>query len=170
MPPLALQTSDGEQVQLESVSGRRWVLYLYPLTGEPGIDVPRGWDQIPGARGCSQEACSFRDNLTALQAEGAEQVLALSSDRAEYQQDLVRRFHLPFPMLSDPDLTLAAALDLPTFSANGVLLYKRLTLVVDGARITHVFYPIFPPERHADEVLEWLRRNPVQPNPVRTNS
>ena len=139
------------------------MLFLYPLTGEPGVDMPRGWDQIPGARGCSQEACSFRDNLAALQEHGAQQVLALSSDDAQYQQDLVRRLHLPYPMLSDPELSLAGALDLPLFKANGWSLYRRLTLVVDGATIEHVFYPVFPPGSHADEVLDWLRANPVTP-------
>lgn len=161
LPSLTFHTTDSERIQLDTVSLGRWVLYLYPLTGEPGVDMPRGWDQIPGARGCSQEACSFRDNLAALNDLGVQQVLALSTDRAEYQQDLVSRLHLPYPMLSDPELSLAKALDLPTFRANGMTLYKRLTLVVTGDRIEHVFYPIFPPNRHADEVLDWLRTNPT---------
>lgn len=161
LPPLAFQTTDGEQVRLDTVSTGRWVLYIYPLTGEPGVDMPRGWDRIPGARGCSQEACSFRDNLAALRGQGARRVLALSTDRAEYQQDLVRRLHLPYPMLSDPALSLARALDLPTFRANGTTLYKRLTMVLHGDRIEHVFYPIFPPGTHAVEVLEWLAANPA---------
>ncbi len=161
MPALVFQTIDGEQVQLDTVSTGRWVLYLYPLTGKPDVDMPRGWDQIPGARGCSQEACGFRDNLTALQQQGAQQVLALSTDLAEYQQHLVHRLHLPYPMLSDPELCLARALDLPTFHANGLTLYKRLTLVIDGDQITHVFYPIFPPDSHASEVLQWLSTNPT---------
>ena len=163
LPPLSFPATDGSQRQLDEVSPGRWVLFLYPLTGEPGVDMPRGWDQIPGARGCSQEACSFRDNRAALQEHGAQQVLALSSDDAQYQQDLVRRLHLPYPMLSDPELSLAGALDLPLFKANGWSLYRRLTLVVDGATIEHVFYPVFPPGSHADEVLDWLRANPVTP-------
>ena len=163
LPPLSLPATDGSHIQLDAVSPGRWVLFLYPLTGEPGVDMPRGWDQIPGARGCSQEACSFRDNRAALQEHGAQQVLALSSDDAQYQQDLVRRLHLPYPMLSDPELSLAGALDLPLFKANGWSLYRRLTLVVDGATIEHVFYPVFPPGSHADEVLDWLRANPVTP-------
>ena len=160
IPPLAFHTTDGDQVELNTISDGRWVLYLYPLTGDPEVDMPQGWDQIPGARGCSQEACSFRDNLTALQAQGVQQVLALSTDRAEYQQDLVRRLHLPYPMMSDPGLSLAQALDLPTFEANGMTLYKRLTMIVDGDRIGHVFYPIFPPDTHAAEVLKWMAANP----------
>lgn len=157
VPPLVLDSTTGATVQLDSVTTGRWVLYLYPMTGEPGVDMPPGWDQIPGARGCSQEACSFRDNLAALQAHGAQRVVALSSDAVQYQQELVRRMHLPYPMLSDPDLRLASALGLPTFEAAGTMLYKRLTLIVDGDRIRHVFYPVFPPESHADEVLDWLR-------------
>lgn len=166
LPPLVFTGTDDARVQLDTVATGRWVLYLYPLTGEPGVDVPRGWDEIPGARGCSQEACSFRDNLAALQAHGAQRVLALSSDAAEYQQDLVRRLHLPYPMLSDPQLQLARALDLPTFHGDGgggrAELYKRLTMVVQGDRIEHVFYPIFPPDAHAEEVLHWLRTHPPQ--------
>lgn len=162
LPPLEFTTSDGERVRLDTLDSGRWVLYLYPLTGEPGVDMPRGWSQIPGARGCTAEACGFRDNLTELREAGARRVLALSSDDADYQQALVSRMHLPYPMLSDPQLNLAAALGLPTFEVEGMTLYKRLTMVVDGDRISHVFYPIFPPGSHAAEVLDWLRANPVR--------
>jgi peroxiredoxin len=163
LPGLALQATDGSQVRLDRVSGGRWVLYIYPSTGRPGADIPQGWNEIPGARGCSHEACSFRDNLAALKSQGVEQVVALSTDRAEYQQHLVRRLHLPYRMLSDPTRSLGKALDLPTFEANGMTLYKRLTMVVRGGTIEHVFYPIFPPNTHASEVLDWLRANPSQP-------
>ena len=132
------------------------MLFVYPSTGKPGADIPKGWNEIPGARGCSQEACSFRDGLAALKAAGAEQVVALSTDPTEYQQALVRRLLLPYPMLSDPKRLLGRALDLPTFDANGMTLYKRLTMIVRGDTIEHVFYPIFPPDRHASEVLAWL--------------
>lgn len=178
LPSLVLTATGGEQVPLDNVSTRRWVLYVYPLTGDPRVDVPRGWDAIPGARGCSQEACSFRDSFAALRAAGVEQVLALSSDRSDYQTDLVARLRLPYPMLSDPTLSLAKALGLPTFTTGveglgamtgsaegeereGVELYKRLTLVIDHDRIEHVFYPVFPPERHAEEVLDCLRQHPA---------
>jgi len=160
LPALTFPATDGNDIALDTVSTGRWVLFLYPLTGDPGLDMPRGWDQIPGARGCSQEACGFRDNLTALREHGAEQVLALSSDDARYQQNLVRRLGLPYPMLSDPKMSLAAALDLPTFRAHGWTLYKRLTLIVDGLTVEHAFYPIFPPDTHAAEVLDWLRAHP----------
>lgn len=156
LPPLTFTGSHGEPIQLNEVASGRWVLFLYPLTGEPGVDLPRGWDEIPGARGCSQEACSFRDSVQALRDLGVERVLALSSDRPEYQQDLARRLHLPYPLLSDPGLSLAAALDLPTFDALGATLYKRLTLIVQGDRVERVFYPVFPPDAHAEEVVAWL--------------
>jgi len=162
LPAVEFTASDGMRVRLDTVDSGRWVLYLYPLTGEPGVDMPPGWNQIPGARGCTAEACGFRDNLTDMQVAGAQKVLALSTDDADYQRALVSRMHLPYPMLSDPQLTLAKALDLPTFEVEGMTLYKRLTMVVDGARITHVFYPIFPPDSHAAEVLDWLRANPVR--------
>ena len=160
VPSLTFQATDGDDIALDAVSAGRWVLFLYPLTGDPGVDMPCGWDQIPSARGCSQEACAFRDNLVALQEHGAQRILALSSDDAQYQQDLIRRLHLPYPMLSDPEMRLARALDLPTFEANGWTLYKRLTLIIDGNVIEHAFYPIFPPDTHADEVLDWLRAHP----------
>jgi peroxiredoxin len=163
LPGLALQATDGSQVRLGSVAAGRWVLFVYPSTGKPGADIPQGWNEIPGARGCSQEACSFRDNLAALKSEGVARVFALSTDPSEYQQDLVRRLHLPYPVLSDPMRSLGQALDLPNFEANGMTLYKRLTMIVRGAEIEHVFYPIFPPNTHASEVLDWLRRNPAAP-------
>ncbi|MGK5627478.1 MerR family transcriptional regulator [Streptomyces sp. URMC 123] len=157
LPALSFTGTDGSAIRLDAVSEGRWVLFLYPLTGDPAADIPEGWNEIPGARGCSQEACNFRDNLDALRAEGVDRVLALSSDRADYQQALVDRLHLPYPMLSDPGLTLADALTLPTFEADGQTLYRRLTLVLRGATIEHVFYPVFPPDTHADEVARWFR-------------
>lgn len=157
LPALSFTGTDGSGIRLDAVSDDRWVLFLYPLTGDPAADIPEGWNEIPGARGCSQEACGFRDNLDALRAEGVDRVLALSSDRADYQRALVDRLHLPYPMLSDPRLTLADELELPTFEANGQTLYRRLTLVLRGATIEHVFYPVFPPDTHAHEVARWFR-------------
>ncbi|MCY9787602.1 redoxin family protein [Nocardiopsis sp. EMB25] len=157
LPAMSFTSTDGSDLLLDEVSADRWVLFLYPLTGDPAADVPEGWNEIPGARGCSQEACGFRDNLDVLRAQGVERVIALSSDRADYQQALVDRLHLPYPMLSDPRLTLADQLGLPTFEANGQTLYRRLTLLLRGATIEHVFYPVFPPDTHADEVARWCR-------------
>jgi peroxiredoxin len=161
LPGLTFRATDGTDVHLDGVSAGRWVLFIYPSTGKPGAEMPAGWDAIPGARGCSQEACSFRDNLAGLKARGAEQILALSTDPTDYQQELVRRLHLPYLMLSDPTLSLRQALDLPTFGASGRTLYKRLTMIVRGDAIEHVFYPIFPPNTHGSEVLEWLETNPL---------
>ncbi len=118
--------------------------------------MPPGWDAIPGARGCTPEACGFRDAHAQFTELGA-RVLALSTQDVEYQRELSERIHLPFPVLSDERLELTSALRLPTFEAGGSTLLKRLTLVIDDGRIAHVFYPIFPPDAHAGEVLEWLR-------------
>lgn len=158
MPPLRLRTSDRSAVSLDSLGPGRTIMYLYPLSGRPGVDLPDGWDAIPGARGCSTEACDFRDHLHLLREAGAARVFGLSSQPVEYQAELVERLRLPFEMISDEQLQLADALGLPTFSAPGHdRLYSRLTLVVRDGRIEHVFYPIFPPNTHAQQVLDWLK-------------
>jgi peroxiredoxin len=161
LPPYELPSTDGGGVDLGGLGPGRTVVYLYPLTGQPGSDLPEGWDSIPGARGCSTEACSFRDHFEDLRKAGVGQVFGLSSQSTAYQSELVERLHLPFPMLSDGSLVLADGLGLPTFSAEGFArLYARLTLVVTDGVIEHVFYPIFPPDRHAEQVLEWLAAHP----------
>jgi len=158
LPSLTLPATDGQNVELSALGSGRTVIYLYPLTGRPGEDLPDGWDSIPGARGCSTEACSFRDHFHELVQAGADRVYGLSSQSTDYQRELVGRLHLPFAMLSDPDFALADALTLPTFSAPGHdRLHARLTLVASGTRIEHVFYPIFPPNTHSEQVLTWLR-------------
>ena len=159
LPALRLPATTGGEVELGALRGRT-VLYIYPRTGVPGEPLPTGWDSIPGARGCTPEACSFRDHHAELRAAGAE-VLGLSAQPPAEQAEAAGRLHLPFPLLSDPELRLGAALDLPTFGVDGMTLYRRLTLVVDDGVIDHVFYPVFPPDGHADEVLEWLRSHPV---------
>lgn len=162
MPALTLPTSDGRSIELSGLGPGRTVIYLYPLTGRPGVDLPEGWDAIPGARGCSTEACNFRDHFQQLREAGAERVLGLSSQGAEYQAEVVERLRLPFAMISDESLALADALGLPTFSAPGhERLYARLTLVVRDGVIEHVFYPIFPPNEHAGQVLDWLEQHPA---------
>lgn len=161
MPHLELPTSDGMTLDVSSPGPGRTVIYCYPLSGRPGVDLPRGWDEIPGARGCSTEACNFRDHFQDLQDAGVGQVYGLSSQSPDYQVELVERLHLPFTMLSDEDLTLADALTLPTFSAPGhERLYARLTLIIRESTIEHVFYPIFPPNEHARQVLDWLAQHP----------
>lgn len=133
------------------------MIFLYPLTGRPSTELPPGWDLIPGARGCTPQSCGFRDHYRELLDAGAEQVFGLSSQDIAYQREVVERLHLPFAMVSDPALTLARELRLPTFQAGGQTYYQRLTLVIRGSRIEHVFYPVFPPDRHADQVLTWLK-------------
>jgi peroxiredoxin len=150
-------------VNLADPGAARTIIYLYPLTGRPGVDLPPGWDAIPGARGCSTEACDFRDHFVDLQRAGASQVYGLSSQDPGYQAEVVQRLHLPFAMLSDPRFTLADALSLPTFTAPGHdRLYSRLTLVLRNGQIEHVFYPIFPPNTHAQQVLAWLEEHPAR--------
>jgi peroxiredoxin len=157
MPPLELPATDGGTVDLSALGAGRTVLYLYPLTARPGTDQPDGWDSIPGARGCTPEACAFRDHHQDLLAAGATDVFGLSSQDTAYQREAVDRLHLPFRMLADPALRLAGALDLPTFDAGGMTLYKRLTMIIRAGVIEHVFYPVFPPDGHAEQVLGWLR-------------
>ena len=160
VPDLELQATTGEMVQLSALPGPRTVLYLYPMTGRPGVALPDGWDQIPGARGCTPESCAFRDHHAELRSAGAH-VYGLSSQDRDYQAEAVQRLGLPFPILSDPGLELAARLGLPTFDAGTGPLYKRLTMVIAAGRIEHVFYPVFPPDEHAGRVLAWLRAHPV---------
>ena len=162
LPAMSLPTSDANLVDLAALGPGRTIIYLYPLTGRPGVDLPQGWDAIPGARGCSTEACDFRDHYADLQHAGASRVFGMSSQDPQYQAEVVKRLHLPFVMLSDPQLAVADALNLPTFAAPGhERLYTRLTLVVRDGRIEHVFYPIFPPNTHAQQVLDWLRDHPA---------
>ncbi|MBJ7002712.1 redoxin family protein [Streptomyces sp. CRPSP2-6A1] len=163
MPHLELDATDGATVGLDALGAGRTVLYVYPLTGRPGTDLPEGWDSIPGARGCTAEACGFRDHHQELLAAGATHVYGLSSQDSDYQREVTERLHLPFRMLSDPARSLAQALGLPTFTTSGLTLYKRLTLIIKDNVIEHVFYPVFPPDRHADQVLAWLRNNAHRP-------
>ena len=157
LPALSLPATDGSSVRIDELGrGGRAVVYAYPRTGVPGEpELVPDWDLIPGARGCTQEACGFRDHHAELARAGAE-VVGLSTQTTDVQRELVERLHLPFPLLSDAQLELASALRLPTFTVAGEVLLKRLTLVVGGGEIEHVFYPVFPPDRHADEVLRWL--------------
>jgi peroxiredoxin len=163
MPPLALPATSGGPFRVDHVPGefQRLIIYAYPMTGRPGVALPEGWDEIPGARGCTPESCGFRDHAAELGALGAT-VAGLSTQDTAYQREAAQRLRLPFPLLSDADGALTAALRLPTFMVEGRALLKRLTLVIrrgssGTAVIEHVFYPVFPPDRHADEVLGWLR-------------
>jgi len=157
IPRLTLSSTSGRVVALDDVGPGRTILYLYPLTGRPDVDLPDGWDNIPGARGCTTEACDFRDHHSALLDAGASAVFGLSSQDSEYQREVVERLGLPFDMLSDVELSLAEKLNLPTFQAGGRTLYKRLTLAIVDNAIEYVCYPIFPPNQHAQQLLAWLR-------------
>lgn len=155
MPNLGLAATDGETVDLSRIAGRV-VVYAYPRTGEAGKDVPDSWNQIPGARGCTPQSCSFRDHFRELMGHGVARVYGLSTQDSAYQKEAVDRLRLPFPLLSDAGLELARALDLPTFDFEGTTLLKRLTLIIADGVIEHVMYPVFPPDRSASEVLDWL--------------
>jgi peroxiredoxin len=155
VPPLALEATTGESVRLDQLDGRT-VLFCYPRTGRPDQELPPGWNAIPGARGCTPEACGFRDAHGPFEDLGV-RVLALSTQAPDYQREMAERLKLPFAVLSDDLLELTRALRLPTFETSGWTLLKRLTLVIDDGRVRHVFYPIFPPDTHAAEVLSWLR-------------
>jgi peroxiredoxin len=156
LPALRLTATTGEPVDLAELGGTGTaVLFIYPRTGKPGEELPTGWDLIPGARGCTPQSCAFRD----LHAEFAEQgvrVVGLSAQSPEDQAEFAERVHLPFPVLSDPSLQLADALGLPTFETAGMTLYKRVTLVIQDGEVVRAFYPIFPPNRNAADVLDWL--------------
>ena len=160
VPHLALPATSGETVVLDQLGPGRTVLYVYPLTGRPDVDLPDGWDDIPGARGCTAEACGFRDHHDDLRAAGAASVFGLSSQDGDYQREVVSRLRLPFAMLSDAALDLAELLGLPTFLAGGMTLFKRITLVISDGAIEHAFYPVFPPDKHAQQVLAWLQSHP----------
>lgn len=154
LPSVPLASTSGEIVDLSALPGRT-VVYCYPMTGRPDRSLPAGWDEIPGARGCTPQTCSFRDHHAELRSLGAS-VFGSSTQDTEYQREAATRLHLPFALLSDSDLALAGALGLPTFEVDGMVLLKRLTLVIDEGWIEKVFYPVFPPDRSAEEVVEWL--------------
>ena len=155
LPPVALQATSGEMIDLSKLSGRT-VLYVYPMTGRPDRPLPEGWDAIPGARGCTPQSCAFRDHFAELQACGTT-VFGISSQSTGYQREAKNRLDLPFELLSDTELVLKISLSLPTFSSSGTELYKRLTMIVTYGMIQHVFYPVFPPDRNAGDVIDWLR-------------
>jgi peroxiredoxin len=155
VPPIALKATTGDTIRVDQLEGRT-VVFCYPRTGRPDEELPPGWNAIPGARGCTPEACGFRDAHQQFADLGV-RVLALSTQPSDYQREMADRLHLPFPVLSDDGLELTGALGLPTFETSGWTLLKRLTLVIDDGAIAHVFYPVFPPDGHAAEVLDWLR-------------
>lgn len=164
MPDIALPSTGGGSVGLAALTAPRTVIYCYPRTSEPGRPAPAGWDAIPGARGCTPQACTFRDHHQALAALQA-QVFGLSTQATAYQAEMADRLHLPFPVLSDAGFAFTDALRLPSFEVDGMRLLQRLTLIVRGTRIEAVFHPVPAPERSAEAVLDWLRGHPL-PSPA----
>ena len=155
LPRLVLRSTAGRSVDLSALKGRA-VVYIYPRTGRPDQESPPGWNEIPGARGCTPQSCAFRDHYEELRRAGATQVFGLSTQDTAYQREAEERLHLPFELLSDETLAFARALRLPTFDVDGMTLIKRLTLIAREGVIEKVFYPVFPPDRNAGDVLAWL--------------
>jgi len=154
MPQSAFSSTRGDAVDLATLSGRT-IIYLYPKTGRPGVEMPDGWDAIPGARGCTPESCGFRDHHQDI-IDARASVFGFSSQDTDYQSEMAKRLELPFPVLSDPDLVLADSLKLPTFEVAGERLYTRLTMALLNGSIEHVWYPVFPTDTHAEVVVRWL--------------
>lgn len=155
MPSVILQATDGRSINLSAIRGRI-VIYAYPRTGKPGVENPDGWDMIPGARGCTPQSCSFRNHFSELKALGVDHLFGLSTQDSEYQREAAERMHLPFAILSDESLKLTRAMKLPTFEAGCMTLLKRFTLLIGSGRVEHVFYPVFPPDRSASDVIDFL--------------
>lgn len=156
LPSVYLPSTQGRSIDLSKLS--RVVIYCYPMTGNPNTPLPNGWDQIPGARGCTPQSCAFRDHYQELISLGA-QVYGLSTQNTEYQIEAAKRLHLPFELLSDGDLGFAKSLKLPIFEIENQQLIKRVTLIAEAGKIIQVFYPVFPPDQNANQVVEWLQTN-----------
>ena len=158
---LELPSTGNRRVNLSTVSAPRIVIYAYPMTGRPDRQLPQGWDDIPGARGCTPETCGFRDHHKDLAKLHAD-VFGISTQDTAYQQEMVKRLEVPFEVLSDEHMAFTRALRLPTFTAGGMTLLKRLTIVARRGRVEHVFYPVFPPDTHAELVIGWLKQHPLR--------
>jgi peroxiredoxin len=158
LPRVALASTGGSRVDLSALKGRT-VVYIYPRTGRPDQELPTGWNAIPGARGCTPQSCAFRDHHEELKRAGAARVFGLSTQDTDYQREAAERLHLPFELLSDEKLEFAKALRLPTFEVDGLKLIKRLALVTRDGAIEKVFYPVFPPDQNAGDVLAWMAQN-----------
>ena len=154
-----LPATTGDLVDLAALTGRS-IVYCYPRTGRPDEEPPDGWNMIPGARGCTPQSCAFRDHHRELQELGV-RIFGLSTQDIEYQREVAERLHLPFALLSDSQGKFSRAIRLPMFEVQSMRLLKRLTLVIRDGVIEHTFYPVFPPDRNAEEVIDWLKAHPV---------
>ena len=157
LPGIALAATGGATVDLSKLKGRT-VVYAYPRTGRPGQALPTSWDAIPGARGCTPQSCGFRDHFQELLQLGVAALYGLSTQDTAYQREVAERLHLPFAILSDADLRLIRAMRLPTFEVDGMTLLRRMAWVIDDGVVSHVFYPVFPPDQSAGDVVAWLRQ------------
>jgi peroxiredoxin len=155
VPHVRLRSTLGGEVDLADAAQDRVVVYVYPRTGTPGEPLPSGWDDIPGARGCTPQSCSFRDHVDELKAHGTS-VIGVSAQTPDEQGAFAAREHIPYPLLSDSSLELAATMGLPVFDVAGMRLYRRLTFIARNGNVEKVFYPVFPPDRNAEDVLAWL--------------
>ncbi len=158
LPSIKLMSTTGDFVDLSQLVGRS-VVYAYPMTGRPDTPLPDGWDDIPGARGCTPQSCAFRDHAAELAKLNVEHLFGLSTQDTPYQKEAAERLHLPFPLLSDKDQSLVTALRLPMMRVGGMVLNKRLTMILKDGSIEHVFYPVFPPDRSSLDVITWLRHH-----------
>lgn len=151
-----LPATDGFKIDLSTLTGTT-VVYVYPMTGQPDTPLPDGWDEIPGARGCTPQSCAFRDHYANLKNVGVDQLYGLSTQSTKYQAEAADRMHLPFAILSDADHEFSKAMNLPLFEADGMKLLKRLTMIIRDGTVIKTFYPVFPPDRNANEVIDWLK-------------
>ncbi|MGH1417689.1 MAG: peroxiredoxin [Hyphomicrobiaceae bacterium] len=153
-----LPNTNDEKIDLSRLKGRS-VVYAYPMTGRPDVALPDGWNMIPGARGCTPQSCAFRDHANELHQLGVQHIFGVSTQSPLDQKEAAARLHLPFPLLSDAELEFAKAMQLPTFQVEQKTLLKRLTMVIDEGVVTHTFYPVFPPDQNAQDVVNWLTNN-----------
>jgi peroxiredoxin len=163
MAPVSLEATNGDMVDFSVITGRV-VVYAYPRTGKPGVENPDGWDMIPGACGCTPQSCSFRDHFAELKALGVNHLFGLSTQDPDYQREAAERLRVPFAILSDEHFKLTRAMKLPTFETSGMTLLKRFTLVINDGTVEHVFYPVFPPDRSASDVIEWFSQRASTPS------
>jgi peroxiredoxin len=158
LPDVDLPVTQGGALNPSELAGLA-VIYVYPMTGRPDRDLPDGWDQIPGARGCTPQSCAFRDHYAELSSWGVRHLLGMSTQSRDYQAEAAARLHLPFPLMSDADLAFGEALNLPGMDVDGTYLHKRLTMIARDGVIAKVFYPVFPPDQDAANVIDWLQED-----------